>query len=55
MDWSAPHAGYVLAAYAVSAAVIIALAAFIVLTARARAREIETLERQGLGRRGKAP
>ena len=34
MDWSAPHSGFVVAAYAISAAVIAALVLYVVLRDR---------------------
>lgn len=55
MDWAAPHAGFVIAAYALSALVIVGLAAVIIRTGRERAREVKALEEAGRGRRGRAP
>ena len=54
MDFSAPHVGFVIAAYALSAAVIIGLAASIGLSLRARQRELKSLEERQAPRR-KAP
>lgn len=51
MDFSAPHVGYVIAAYAVSAAVITALATRIVLSLRARQLELKSLEEHRTPRR----
>ena len=55
MDWAAAHAGFVIAAYGLSALVIIGLAAIVVITDRARARQVKALEEQGRGRRSRAP
>jgi hypothetical protein len=54
VDFSAPHIGYVIAAYAVSGAVIGALATRIVLSLRALQLELKSLEEHRMPRR-KAP
>ena len=46
MDLAAPHTGFVAAAYAISALVLIGLAAVIVLRDRRLRAEVETLDRQ---------
>jgi heme exporter protein CcmD len=45
MNWSAAHSGFVLAAYLLSFAVLLAMAAFILLRDRKLAQELRTLER----------
>jgi heme exporter protein D len=46
-----PHAGFIVAAYAVAAAVVAALVAWIVVDHRAQVRQLEDLERSGVARR----
>ena len=46
MDFAAPHTGFVAAAYAISALVLIGLAASIVIRDRRLRAEAEALERQ---------
>ena len=46
-----PHAGFILAAYAIALAVVVALSAWIVLDHRAQLRVLEDLERAGVTRR----
>lgn len=48
-----PHAGFIVAAYAVAAVVIAALVAWVVLDHRAQSRALAELEAKGLGRRGR--
>jgi heme exporter protein CcmD len=45
MDWSAPHAGFVAAAYGLSFAVIAALVAYVLLRDRAARKDAEALEK----------
>ena len=45
------HAGYILAAYAVSAATLIGMAAWIVIDLAAQPRKLRQLEDEGLRRR----
>ena len=49
-----PHAGFVLAAYAIALAVIAGLIAWIVLDHRAQLRVLDDLERAGVTRRSAA-
>jgi heme exporter protein D len=49
-----PHAGFILAAYAIALAVIAGLIAWIVLDHRAQLRILEDLERAGVTRRSTA-
>jgi heme exporter protein D len=49
-----PHAGFILAAYAIALAVIAGLIAWIVLDHRAQLRILEDLERAGVTRRSAA-
>ena len=49
-----PHAGFILAAYAIALAVIAGLIAWIVLDHRAQLRILEDLERAGVARRSAA-
>jgi len=49
-----PHAGFILAAYAIALAVVGALIAWIVLDHRAQLRILEDLERAGVTRRSAA-
>jgi heme exporter protein D len=49
-----PHAGFILAAYAIALAVVAALIAWIVLDHRAQLRILEDLERAGVTRRSAA-
>jgi heme exporter protein D len=51
MDWNAPHAGFVAAAYALTLAILVALIAFILLRDRGNRRRIEELEARGAPRR----
>ena len=53
MDFSAPHLGFVLGAWGLSAVVIVALAAYVVWKDRSLARQVKALEDRGLGRRGR--
>jgi heme exporter protein D len=46
-----PHAGFIVAAYAVAAAVVAALVAWIVLDHRAQTRHLADLDRSGVTRR----
>jgi heme exporter protein D len=46
-----PHAGFIVAAYAVAALVLVALVAWVALDYRAQRRRIETLEARGVTRR----
>jgi heme exporter protein D len=46
-----PHAGFIVAAYAVAAAVVAALVAWIVVDHRAQVRQLEDLDRSGVARR----
>ena len=46
-----PHAGFILAAYAIALAVVAGLIAWIVLDHRAQLRILEDLERAGVTRR----
>jgi heme exporter protein CcmD len=54
MDFDAPHVGFVIAAYVISALVLIGLAARIALALKARQRELRALEERQTPRR-KAP
>jgi heme exporter protein D len=45
------HAGYILAAYLVTAFVLVALVAWVVMDLRAQRTKLERLEAQGLRRR----
>lgn len=49
-----PHAGFILAAYAIALAVVAGLIAWIVLDHRAQLRILEDLERAGVTRRSAA-
>jgi heme exporter protein D len=49
-----PHAGFILAAYAIAFAVVACLIAWIVLDHRAQLRILEDLERAGVTRRSAA-
>jgi heme exporter protein D len=49
-----PHAGFIIAAYAVALAVVAGLIAWIVLDHRAQTRILEDLERAGVTRRSAA-
>jgi len=49
MDLAAPHAGFVAAAYGISALVLIGLAAFILMRDRRLRAEAEALDSQRLG------
>ena len=49
-----PHAGFILAAYAIALAVVAGLIAWIVLDHRAQVRILEDLERAGVTRRSAA-
>ena len=49
-----PHAGFILAAYAIALAVVAGLIAWIVLDHRAQMRILEDLERAGVSRRSAA-
>jgi heme exporter protein D len=49
-----PHAGFIVAAYAVALAVVAALIGWIVLDHRAQLRILEDLERAGVTRRSAA-
>ena len=49
-----PHAGFIVAAYAIALAVVAALIAWIVLDHRAQLRILEDLERAGVTRRSAA-
>jgi heme exporter protein CcmD len=51
MDWSSAHAGFVAAAYALSAAVLLALTIFILARDRANRHRIGELEARGAPRR----
>jgi heme exporter protein CcmD len=51
VDWSAPHAGFVAAAYALTLAVFLALVAWVLLRDRANRRRITELEERGSPRR----
>jgi heme exporter protein CcmD len=53
MDVSAPHLGFVLGAWGLSVAVIVALVAYVVWRDRTLARRVKALEDQGLGRRSR--
>jgi heme exporter protein D len=46
-----PHAGFIVAAYAVAAAVVAALVAWIVIDHRAQIRQLEDLDRSSVTRR----
>jgi heme exporter protein D len=49
-----PHAGFILAAYAIALAVVAALIAWVVLDHRAQLRILADLERAGVSRRSAA-
>jgi heme exporter protein D len=49
-----PHAGFILAAYAIALAVVAGLIAWIVLDHRAQLRILDELERAGVSRRSAA-
>ena len=49
-----PHAGFILAAYAIALAVVAGLIAWIVLDHRAQVRILDDLERAGVTRRSAA-
>jgi heme exporter protein D len=49
-----PHAGFILAAYAIALAVVAGLIAWIVLDHRAQLRVLDDLERAGVSRRSAA-
>jgi heme exporter protein D len=49
-----PHAGFILAAYAIALAVVAGLIAWIVLDHRAQLRILDDLERAGVSRRSAA-
>jgi heme exporter protein D len=49
-----PHAGFILAAYAIALAVVAGLIAWVVLDHRAQLRILEDLERAGVTRRSAA-
>jgi heme exporter protein D len=49
-----PHAGFILAAYAIASAVIAGLIAWVVLDHRAQLRVLDDLERAGVTRRSAA-
>ena len=49
------HAGYILAAYLITAVVLLALVGWVALDLRAQKAKLRRLEEQGLGRRGKSP
>ena len=51
MDWSAPHAGFVAAAYVLSFAILAGLVLFVMMRERASRRRIDELERRGAPRR----
>jgi heme exporter protein CcmD len=51
MDWSAPHAGYVAAAYGLSFVILTALVLYIVMRDRANRRRVDDLEARGAPRR----
>jgi heme exporter protein D len=51
MDWSAPHAGFVAAAYALSLAILLALVAWVIARDRANRHRIDELEARGASRR----
>ncbi len=46
-----PHAGFIVAAYAVAALVLLALIAWVALDYRAQRRQIDALEARGVTRR----
>ena len=46
-----PHAGFIIAAYLVAAAVLLALIAWVVLDHRAQRRQLEALDARGITRR----
>ena len=48
-----PHAGFIVAAYAVAALVLGALVAWVVIDHRMQARALAELEAKGMGRRGR--
>ena len=50
-----PHAGFIVAAYAVAAVVLASLVVWVALDYRARRRQIETLEARGVVRRSERP
>lgn len=47
------HAGYILAAYLITAIVLLALVGWVALDLRAQKAKLRRLEDQGLGRRGR--
>jgi heme exporter protein D len=49
-----PHAGFIVAAYAVAVVIVVGLIAWIVLDHRAQTRILEDLERAGVTRRSAA-
>jgi heme exporter protein D len=49
-----PHAGFIIAAYAIALAVVAGLIAWIVIDHRAQTRVLEDLERAGVTRRSAA-
>ena len=49
-----PHAGFILAAYAIALAIVAGLIAWIVLDHRAQLRILDDLERAGVSRRSAA-
>jgi heme exporter protein CcmD len=51
VDFAAPHVGFVIAAYAISAFVLIGLSARIGLSLKARQRELKSLEERQTPRR----
>jgi heme exporter protein CcmD len=51
LDFSAPHVGFVIAAYLISALVLIGLAAKIAASLKARQRELRSLEQRQAPRR----
>ena len=50
-----PHAGFIVAAYAIAALVLAALIAWVALDYRAQRRQIATLEARGVTRRSERP
>lgn len=49
-----PHAGFILASYAVTFIAVVALVAWVVLDHREQKRALADLERRGIGRRARA-
>jgi heme exporter protein CcmD len=45
MDWTAPHLGFVLSAYALTFVVLLGLAAYVIVRDRRLARDVASLER----------